>query len=140
MICENCRHERNGGSEFRFYYGKKNKSIGFWGKSQQISGDVTVWICNQCLNRYRAIVGVISILIGAAGVLEMIHLAQIGNVVLRMLTFGLMAAVFVVVTAWFIFGTRQEIGERLAIRARKAGLKKQGYNAFLTTMARSRYP
>jgi uncharacterized membrane protein len=145
MICENCQREREQGRNYRFYYGKKGKAAGttahespFWSKPYQIKGNMDVWICEECLNRERLIVSILAILIGSAGAWEMVHLGLLGGVIFRMTIFGALALVIIILAAWFVFGTREEIGERMAIHARKAELKKQGYNAFLTTFGRSR--
>lgn len=145
MICENCHREREKGRKYRFYYGKKGKAAGttvhetqFWSKSYQIKGNDDVWICEECINQKQLIVDILAIVIGVAGAWEMIRLAIFGEVIFRMTIFGTLAVVIVILAAWFVFGTHEEIGERLAINTRKAELKKEGYNAFLTTFGRSR--
>jgi hypothetical protein len=139
MICENCHREREKGGEFRFYYGKK-ESNRIFGSRPEIHGEMNLWICHSCISRFRGLVALVTILVAATSVIWMIHLARLGDVIFRMVIFGTLAAVIVVIAAWIIFGTRQEVGERLAIHARKGEVHKQGYNAFLTTMARSRLP
>ncbi len=147
MNCERCHRERNRGSRYGFYYGRKSSSryldasgIGVRRievTGYQIAGRDVAWICDGCVSRsfwLRIVLFVLSVIVWGslmAVVFTRSDLLTPANA-LYLLAGSLVSLVLIFLMLSYLPAGRNEVGERLAIGVNRRAWRKQGYGAFLT--------
>jgi hypothetical protein len=154
MRCERCETETDAGAQYRFYYGTYASSQHIDRRHTlqryQIGGSEGIFICDRCLDRHTnrmallASAGV-AIIILVVGLLRLLvgGPAPEGSELETVFAFPLAAVAGPILYLMFSRGwrkgqSREGIGDKLAIRLRKARLKRAGYNRFFTRAQYSR--
>lgn len=153
MECEKCHRERAHGRTYRFYYGIKGRPVKSveWDLRVtrtpiQVAGQESVWLCHRCvfglldlglgLSLGVLVVFAVLLLFVGLGLSFQKSSSPITMTGSCLAAPALLLLVFSLGTGiWYArWGRRRtKVGERLAIRLRKAALQRQGYDTFLTT-------
>jgi hypothetical protein len=141
MICAKCHHERPSGREYRFYYGHKGPSSTYrdfdrmqkvTSTSYTIAGQAAAWVCDRCVTVRQSLYLSGLLLVAGMFALNAYASAQEGNTANLYACSGI-ALLFAGVGVYAVLTGRAEMGEMVAISARKKDLRGQGHNAFFTT-------
>jgi hypothetical protein len=134
MECDKCHRQRNAGRLYSFYYGSKGPTATTfeWGARvrrtpYRIAGQETAWICDRCVNLLYIPAVVVGIFM--LGVLLLASLYPEVNAA-NAVCCGSIGVAFLAISLL----SRREWGEWFAIRAKRATLRSQGYDAFFTTL------
>ncbi len=141
MICAKCHRERPSGREYYFYYGKKGPSETYrdFSKMQKvtttsysIAGRAPTWVCDGCVTWRSALYMVGLLLVAGMFALAAYDAWRQGNTANIYACSGI-GLLFAGAGVYAVLTGRTEMGEMVAISARKKELRAQGHNAFLTT-------